>query len=567
LIENIRRLIEKLMCVFAGLAKFRDSNTGVILVMNLKRILFLTHRWLGIPLCLLFLVWFVSGVVMMYTRLPGLDAAERLQGLTPLKLDTLRITAADACARAGLTEAPRRVRLAMWQQRPAWFVLPKGEKWRVVFADDGTRLASVTPEQAATIAQAYLRAETAPQFVATVNTIDQWTLSNSLNLHRPLHRFRFADENETELYVSQITGEVVQKSTRRERLLGWIGVIPHYGEFLIIRQYVGAWRQLMIWLAVFGTALAITGIWAGLKRYRRSGYRMGDGSVVKTPYQGWMKWHHVGGLIFGAVTLTWIVSGMLYLNPGGTRNPSALDTNTTMSPYNVGGVRASTSATAQQSAVFSGGALQPELFTLSSREALRQLPADAVVREIELLRFDGKPYLLCWDDTYTSWLVTADATASGDEVRAQFPQEMLLAKARQAMPNGQMIESALLTDSDLYYLAIGAVAPRRLPMLRVKFDDPDKTWLYIDPHTGSIARRYDNYGRGWRFVMNGLHTWDFLRYRPLWDIFMLVMCAGGVLLSGSAIVLTLRRLGVLKPARAKKTLKEKTQNVAEEITV
>lgn len=535
-------------------------------MMNAKRILFLSHRWLGIPLCVLFMVWIASGVVMMYARLPGLDSAERLQGLAPLKLDTLQITPAEACARAGLTEAPRKIRLAMWQQRPAWFVLPQGEKWRVVFADDGTVLKAITPEQAAPLAQAYLRATSPPQFISTVNTIDQWTLSNSLNLHRPLHRFRFNDAAETELYVSQITGEIVQKSTRRERLLGWIGVIPHYGEFLFIRQYVGAWRQMMIWLAVLGTALALTGIIAGVLRYRRRGYRMGDGRVVKTPYRGWLKWHHLGGLVFGALTLTWIFSGMLYLNPGGTRNPSALDTTTTMSPYNVGGVRASTSPTAQQSAAFSGGALVPTIFTLSSREALRQLPTDAVAREIELLRFGGRPYLLCWDSPDASWLVTADATASGGEARGRFTPEDLLAKARQAVPNGQVTESVLLTEPDVYYLAIGAVAPRRLPMWRVKFDDPDKTWLYIDPHTGSIARRYDTYGRGWRFLMNGLHTWDFLRYRPLWDIFMLAMCAGGMLLSGSAIVLALRRLGVLKPARAKRTIKEKTQNVAEEIS-
>lgn len=532
--------------------------------MKLTRFLFLTHRWLGIPLCLLFLMWFVSGVVMMYARLPGLDNTERLAGLARLNASTLRLTAAEACVRAGLTEAPRKIRLAMRQGRPAYFLLPKGGKWRVVLGDDGSVLSAVAPEQAARIAQNWLRTDAAPQFIATVETIDQWTLSNSLNLHRPLHRFLFNDAAETELYVSQVTGEVVQKSTRRERFFGWIGVIPHYGEFLFIRQYVGAWRQMMIWLAAFGTALALTGFWAGLKRYRHSGYRMGDGSFVKSPYRGWMKWHHVVGLVFGAVTLTWIVSGLLYLNPGGTRNPNPLDTNTTMSPYNVGGVRASNSPTAQQSNVFSGGALQPELFTAQLNESLRSLPAEAVIREIEFLRFDGKPYWLCWDNPYTSWLVTADATAPR-QISTQFDQAMLVVKAQQALPDARLTEAALLTDYDIYYMAIGSVAPRRLPMLRVKFDDAAQTWLYVDPHTGSIARRYDRYGRAWRFVMNGLHTWDFLRYRPLWDVVMLMLCAGGALLSASAIVLSLRRLGLRKTAPAQKTKKESKQaNVIEE---
>ena len=150
----------------------------------------------------------------------------------------------------------------------------------------------------------------------------------------------------------------------------------------------------------------------------------------------------------------------------------------------------------------------------------------------------------------TSWLIPADASGP---LRMHFDSTMLLAKAQQAVPDGKLTESTLLTDYDMYYLAIGSVASRRLPMLRVKFDDAAQTWLYVDPHTGGIVRRYDSYGRGWRFVMNGLHTWDFLRYRPLWDMFMLLMCAGGAFLSVSAIALSLYRLGLRKTAPPWKT--------------
>jgi len=530
--------------------------------MKLKRGLFLLHRWLGIPLCLLFLLWFASGIVMMYTRLPALDAKERLAGMRPINAALVKISPEEACAKASLTEAPRRVRLAMRRDRPVYFILPKGQKWLGVYADDGSALPLATESEAARIAQQYLDAPTEPRFVATLPAIDQWTLSNSLNLHRPLHKFAFHDEAATEIYVSQITGEVMVKTTRRERLLGYLGTITHYGEFLFIREHVAAWRQMMIWLAVAGTALALTGIIAGVMRYRRRGYRMGDGSVVKSPYRGWMKWHHVGGLIFGVMTLTWIVSGMLYLNPTGSRNPSALDTQTTMSPYNVGGVRASNSPTARQSAAFSGGALEPALFKLDAGAALKQITASAPIREIELLRFDGRPYYLCWADPYASWLVAAD---SAESLRTHFDQSALLTKAQQAVPEGRIVETTMLTDYDLYYMAIGSVAPRRLPMLRVKFDDPEKTWLYIDPHTGGIARRYDSYGRGWRFVMNGLHTWDFLRYRPLWDVVMLALCAGGAILSGSAIVLSLRRLGILKPAKSNNQRKREKEDVSEKV--
>ena len=44
----------------------------------MKRYLYLTHRWLGITLCLFMAMWFFSGLVMMYVGYPKLTPAERL---------------------------------------------------------------------------------------------------------------------------------------------------------------------------------------------------------------------------------------------------------------------------------------------------------------------------------------------------------------------------------------------------------------------------------------------------------------------------------------------------------
>jgi len=40
--------------------------------------LILTHRTLGVTLCLLFLVWFVSGIVLMYCPFPAVEPENRL---------------------------------------------------------------------------------------------------------------------------------------------------------------------------------------------------------------------------------------------------------------------------------------------------------------------------------------------------------------------------------------------------------------------------------------------------------------------------------------------------------
>ena len=44
-------------------------------IFDWRKLLAYSHRWLGIAGCVLFVAWFISGIVMMYARMPGL--AER----------------------------------------------------------------------------------------------------------------------------------------------------------------------------------------------------------------------------------------------------------------------------------------------------------------------------------------------------------------------------------------------------------------------------------------------------------------------------------------------------------
>ena len=77
------------------------------------------HRWLGLALGLLFVVWFGSGIVMMYAQMPVLDESDRIEALPELELERIALTPAAALARAGLRDAPERIRLHMLGGRPA----------------------------------------------------------------------------------------------------------------------------------------------------------------------------------------------------------------------------------------------------------------------------------------------------------------------------------------------------------------------------------------------------------------------------------------------------------------
>ena len=120
-----------------------------------RRVLIYTHRWLGIAGCLLFVAWFVSGIVMMYSRMPSLGADERLARLAPLDVSRLRMAPAEAAASLGA--APRSIRLAMFAGRPLYRIAT-GRGQAGSLADTGESLPQLTEAEALSVAATFVRA-------------------------------------------------------------------------------------------------------------------------------------------------------------------------------------------------------------------------------------------------------------------------------------------------------------------------------------------------------------------------------------------------------------------------
>ncbi|MYI75927.1 MAG: PepSY domain-containing protein [Acidobacteria bacterium] len=516
----------------------------------MKRRLYLWHRYLGIGLSLAFALWFATGVVMLYAQFPILTPAERLGGLPALDPARFSVTPAAAVDAAGLAAPPRRIRMGMLLDRPIYYILPSAEPWLGVYADDGRVLTAIDGKSAAQVARRHAPAGAQPTLLGLVETIDQWTLTNSLNLHRPLYRFGLDDDGGTELYVSAKTGEMVMRTTRSERMWSWLGTIIHWGAPQILRERVGVWRQAMLWLSGAGILLAATGLVVGLLRYRRRGYLLKGVDATRpfaSPYLGVKRYHHWAGLAVGLVGLTWITSGFLYLNPGGSRQ-GPLSTTTQMTPYSIGGVRASTSPRPGQAEAMRGGPLEASLWVDPPASAWARVPArtaarqDRLPREVELRRFAGWPYYLFQFGAFESVTVAADGR--GDAPFVRYPTEALVAQARQAVP-GTLASAEILESYDAYYYSVGTGARRRLPVLRLTFDDADTRLMYVDPHTGSIARAYDTHAMVMRWMVFGLHTLDFpflIRNRPAWDITIITLSLGGLVLSISGVVMSWRRM-------------------------
>lgn len=500
-----------------------------------RRWLYLAHRWLGIVLCLFMALWFVSGVVMMYVGYPKLTPSERWAHLPDLELPAdccispqrallaaraLPALVATAGRRsAGTGEAPE-LRLAMIGGRPFWLVAEPGRGQIAVDAGSAAATVEVDAVAAAAIAARFAVGAT-PRFVETRDR-DIFTVSRSLDGHRPLHRFALDDVAGTELYLSSRTGEVVRDSTRSERAWNYLGAIIHWLYPLKGEWFDSLRPDVIIYLSLAGSLLALFGILAGIWRWRFT-RRYGNGR--STPYRAaWMRWHHIAGLLFGAVVFTWVFSGMLSMNPW---------------------------------RIFDSGARPPDGRALAGIEWARAkferspaqvLPlADFPVRELVAVLFDGATYYLLYAADGRSLLVPATGEPM---VRPRFSREELAAVAARLLPGRVVVRSTWLEEYDRYYYprqphTMTGHQERRLPILRVEYDDPEQTWIHLDPHTGRIYNRLDRYGRVKRWLFAFLHSFDapvFIGQRPLWDIVLILLSAGGMVVCLSGAVIGWRRL-------------------------
>ena len=491
----------------------------------------LTHRYLGIAVCVLFVVWFASGIAIIYGRgMPRLTPEVRLARLPALNLESAHLMPEEAAARAELADDPARAVLASVMDRPAYRFLSDGGTWTTVFADNGEVLKQLDRDQALRIAQHFLNNPSAtPLYAGTLTRADQWTLLEGPRL-MPMHKVAAGDGLGTELYISERTGEVVVLTTRGSRALAWVGAIPHWLYFAALRRNGAAWRQVVLWASGIGSVVALVGMVVGLIRFSPSSRFRFKQTHSRIPYAGWNRWHYLSGVFFGLFSLTWVFSGLLSMDPfwwSPDKGPGASET-----------------------WAFSGGALEMSLFPSPAGTIWRSVFAEREVKEMEFLRIQGQPYYLARSSQSRPVLMAVNPPG---HVHGPFSTESLLARAGEAFPGEQIVESLTLSDYDNYYYSRGRDLP--LPVLRVKFDDAQRTWYYIDPATGRILQRLERRNRIERWIYNGLHSLDFSFWyyrRPLWDIGVITLCLGGVLLSVLGVMLGTRRLrrkarGFLRP--------------------
>jgi hypothetical protein len=400
-----------------------------------------THRWLGIVVGLLMLVWFASGIVMLFVRWPEVSDAERTARLPPIPWTA-------CCDLSGLPPAQVLDEAVVEAVAGRAVLRAGGETFDLA---RGGVMAPLTRTEALAVAQAH--AGKRPEGARLVAR-DQWTVTGYFNSRRPFWRVEIGDAARTVVHVSARTGQVAQVTTRAERVLAWLGPIPHWLYPQVLRQDAKLWTQVVIWTSVTGLFLTVTGIYLGVIAWRPWRDRR------LSPYRGPMLWHHLTGLAAGLLTLTWTLSGLLSMQPWGLlesgEDPARLR-------------YAESDVTA--------GDLAQALTALKA--------AGPEARQVRLAPFEGRLFLV------------VDGRRLGGP-----PSPAELARAAEAL--GPVSRQGLMREEDAYWY--GHHEPAPLPVWRVI--RADGTRYYLSPETGEILGSADAAAQGFRWWHLGLHRLD-----------------------------------------------------------
>jgi uncharacterized iron-regulated membrane protein len=445
---------------------------------GLNRVLIVIHRWMGIILGLVMLMWCLTGFVMMYTAYPSLDEDSRLAALAPL----------DGQSPVVRGVLPQSI-IGRFQ------VEMMGDRSIVRVDGEGPR---PTDLDLLAVARRFDRRAT---LLDSKMERDQWTVSGDVR-GPPFAKYALNDGKGTWLYVSTKTGRAVQKVDTAQRVLSWLGPIPHWLYPKVLRQNGQLWSQVVIWLSATGTFMTVVGIYVGIVRIKKG---------KLSPFRGWHLWHHVGGLVAGLLVLTWVFSGLLSMNPWGLLEVKDEGESAKLSRFTMAWADAG-----------------PTINRVLAN------PAAAGAVSLRSSIFDQSLYVIA-------------SKKDGSQVRLDLDGNPAPFTARDRERVGVLLGGKIdiLTHADAYYYGHGSETVR-LPVIRVT--TPGKVRYYVDDRSGALISKIDSGGRGYRWWMQGLHRLDFfgwLRWRPVWDILMIALLSGATLVCATGVWMGWRHIRLL----------------------
>ena len=503
----------------------------------IKTFFILSHRYIGIPLSFMFVMWFVSGFFMIYAGgMPKVTPDMQIDGSEPIDFSAVTVSPAQAQELAGYDVPAATLRTILG--RPVYELGDPGYSSAFVYADDGKLMQSLSVEQSAELASRFLDIPLNQfHYSETMEDhTDQWTFTVQRDL--PLHKFLVDDGLGTEVYVSPDNAIVSTYTTTQSRVLSWLGTSPHWLYFEGLRDNQPLWYRIVVWSSVLGCVSAVLGLFLGVMQFRKNVKPFDIKRAI--PYRGLMRWHYILGCLFGITTLTWVFSGLVSMEPWEWTNATGVSV---------------------PSSALSRSELKLQEFPKLNVVNWGQV-SEYPVKQIDFRRVMGAPYLLAdfspdsgslggkRDRLHQPYNINGQLQSQSALVDPQsgrlqqgFDPSLLATTLDESITEAGVTDYEVLDEYDDYYYSRGNQLP--LPVLRVKLDDANESWIYVDPLQGQVLSLIHKYSRIERWLYSGLHSLDFAFWyhkRPLWDIGVLFLMAGGLATSILALYFSMRRL-------------------------
>lgn len=486
---------------------------------RLTKMMQTTHKVLGTLLSILFLVWFLSGLVMIYHTFPKVSQADRLARMDLLSHRSLPDIATMEQHRE-IQEPIRQLSLSSYMGQTC-FQVGGGSASQLIPADSSEQLPAIDEAYLRSVASRWNPAPVAR--IDTLNRLEQWIPFGSLKREFPIYKFHFADAEKHQLYLSSQSGNVLQYTDRKSRFWAWLGAIPHWIYFTSLRQDVKLWSDVVVWLSGIGCLMCVAGLYMGIRAWL-IGRRRGQLSPYK---KFWYKWHYLTGLLFGLPVLTFCFSGMMSL-----------------SRVQEWGIEAKLPFQPMQE--LQKLAPAPADYPLDYRQVIEAYPMQ--IRQMEWSHFGSIPLYKLYTDQGEQVI---DARQAGKVVPLQLTADEVVNMLSE-IHTDKPTEVKLIDRYDSYY--IHAKRKLDLPVWKITFNDVDKSCYYVHPLTGQC--RYVNRPARWNHwsypALHSLHFRLLADHPLLWSLVMWCLMIGGTFVSLSGVWLTggwLARLWSKRKAR------------------
>ncbi len=474
------------------------------------------HRLFGFFLSLLFFIWCASGFVMMYKEFPSVSKKEYLAVRDYLKVDTSKLASIKKWEFKRLDSCTE---ISMYQVLNKALVKISDNNGEVncLDAHTGKKISPINRSGLDTLMVSYFGKATTIKNVTLINELDQWIPRTKFLPYMPIYKVELNDVANTTCYISSKSGELIQKLTFEDKVWAWLGPIPHWIYFKNLRINTNAWRYVVISLSALGVGLALFGIILGINRTWMARRK----NKTLTPYKKkWFRWHHYLGFTFGIFIFTWILSGLLSMNPLKWASEDSLNE--------------------EELSIWKGGNYSLFNSDDSYKRSLIKLIKDHHPKEIKFTLYNSQPYLVAY--TAANEVINKKMDANNTPINSVMDnnfQTMIL----KLKPSNTFLASDVLTDYDDYYY--NKHRTLALPIYRYKLNDEHNTWYYVNPKTLSVVKKMQTDNKLERWLYNGLHSFDFpilFFKRPLWDIVVIIFLLGCTFLSFTGLKLTVNTL-------------------------